>query len=160
MRLTACVAVVVAVGSLWRVATGEPRAPITVGNGGIKVNPDNLKPDTTIQIPIESKLDMLANRVEKLETENAALKKQVAQLDTAVQKNAGDMMAAKLVIGGLDTSLTKLDKDYRNHTHSIHFGFSNPATVVNSPSNILVPWVSAGQMKSGGEFQTNVPTQK
>lgn len=158
LRLTACLAVVVAVGSLWRVAIGEPRMPAKIGDG-IKIDAGNIK-NGTIQVPIESKLDMLASRVEKLEAENVALKKQVAQLEAGVQKSGGDMVAAKLVIGGLDKAVTKLDKDYRNHTHSMGFGFSNPATVVNSPSNILVPWVSAGQLKSGAQFQTGAPIQK
>lgn len=159
LRLTTCIAVVVAVGSLWRVATGEPKVPARIGDR-IKIDADSLKNNGTIQVPLESKLDMLASRVEKLEAENAALKKQVAQMDSQVQKNWNDLGVTKLLLSGLDTSVTKLDKDYRNHTHEMGFGFSNPATVVNSPSNILVPWISGGQLKSGSNFRTSPPVQK
>jgi hypothetical protein len=147
-RLVTCLAVVVAVGSLWRIAIGDPQPPIRIGDGPAKSNgrPEMLMP---------AKVDLLVSRMEKLEAENQALKKQVAQLESGVQKNTGDLGVTKLLLAGLDKSV--LDKDYRNHTHEMGFGFSNPATVTNSKSNILIPWISSGQLKSGSNFRTGTP---
>lgn len=147
--LSAGVLLAVCGGLLRAGADPKIQVPGRIGNGKINLN---VPPDALIP-----KIDLIQARLEKLQADNVALKEEVEQLQKQVAQNSKDMVAVKLVIGGLDKSLTSLNTSYAKHTHTIPFAFSNPATVVNAPSPILVPWVSPGQIK--GSFRTDGPTK-
>lgn len=148
VRLALAAAALLFIGAGLVRAQGGVQAPVKIGNAKINTN---------VRLDVLPKIDLLEARLAKLEANNAALKEEVEALQKQANQSTKDMVAAKLVIGGLDKSLGDLKTNYAKHTHTIPFGFSNPATVVNSPNPILVPWISASQAK--GSFRTDGPTK-
>ncbi len=137
-------------------AQGGVQMPAKIGNG--KINTD------VRAASLIPKIDLLEARLAKLEANNAALKDEVETLQKQANQSTKDMAATKFMIVAMDKALGNANKNladfqttYAKHSHTVPFGFSNPATVVNAPNPILVPWISASQAK--GVFRTDGPTK-
>ena len=156
VRFTLGAVVLLAIGGGFVRAQNEVQMPTKIGNA--KINTD------VRAASLIPKIDFLEARLAKLEANNAALKDEVETLQKQANQSTKDMAAAKFMIvamdkalGNTNKNLADLNTNYAKHTHTIPFGFSNPATVVNAPNPILVPWVSPGQIK--GSFRTDGPTK-
>ncbi|RYX83412.1 hypothetical protein EON83_14575 [bacterium] len=143
------------------VKPGNLRVPkdIVVTPSSPKLDVKNTTTGGPVSTDLMTNLQKLSDKVEALETQNADLKKQIASIQTQLDRtskdtaqNSKDMVPVKLLIPAMDKAIGKVKDDlssfkteYDAHSHKTNFSYESfkflTETPNNNKGNFYIPYI-------------------